>query len=232
MTTQTVAPTSEILYSIQWMGREVSDDVKQPFGSGVVLHRGDEQYLVTALHVATGCEFRPLIRRRKEWLRIPWQTVATDEDVDIAILKTTQEITNLIPRYGADGVYMGGIGRAMGFPVLVNPYATDHVTEMEGFPIAFSTMISAYFGDRNQTGVHYLSGYINSGFSGGAVVLPTNEGWTIAGIITHREGVLKKQSRVNSETGEIEKYWYDEPSGLIRYVGIETVIDMIDKNRS
>ena len=64
------------------------------------------------------------------------------------------------------------------------------------------------------------------------MVLPTNEGWTIAGIITHREGVLKKQSRVNSETGEIEKYWYDEPSGLIRYVGIETVIDMIDKNRS
>ena len=49
---QNIAPTSEFLAAILWLGgtSRSGDDV--PIGSGVVVHHEDQEYLATALHVA------------------------------------------------------------------------------------------------------------------------------------------------------------------------------------
>ena len=199
-------------------------------------HDGGE-FLVTALHVAKGCGFQPRIRWAGEWREAKWETIATDEIADIAVLQSDLQPPihpNLNPRYGRGEVMLGGVGRAMGFPALFDEAEVSHIGEMQGLPLAVSTVISAYWAsnDDAKPGIEYLGGYINSGFSGGAIVLPTtNHGWTIAGVISERGAVKKSMFKRNEETGETFRIIYGEPSGLIRFAGIEFVIELLDGSR-
>ena len=57
-------------------------------GSGVAVNVNGGQYLVTALHVIDGCELNPRVRYSGQWNEISWETLAVDENSDIAVLKT------------------------------------------------------------------------------------------------------------------------------------------------
>ena len=127
----------------------------------------------------------------------------------------------------------------MGFPSLIDPAEISHFGEIDGLPIPLTTLVSSYIRAEPGalTGIHYLGGYINSGFSGGAILLPTSDsGWTISGIITHREGVCRRSiSRRDTETGQFVNdptLSVNEPSGLIKFAGIGNITDLIESERA
>ena len=66
------------------------------------------------------------------------------------------------------------------------------------------------------------------------MLFPTSSGWTIGGIITHREGFSRQSIfRRNAATGIYEQdseFAVNEPSGLIRFVGFGTITDLIEGN--
>ena len=234
--TENTAPTSEFLLAVLWLGRAISDGVAVPVGSGVVVHHQDREYLATALHVAEPCGFQPLVRRYSQWFSCQWETVGIDREADVAVLKTsTAKLTNLTPRYGLEDVVLGRVGRAMGFPAISDPQEISHVAEIEGAPVPLTTLVSSYLQPATTAAprIHYTGGYVNAGFSGGAMLFSTSTGWTIAGIITHREGVTRSLLRRDTTSGKFEEdgdLAYSEPSGLIRYADIRIAIDIIERD--
>ena len=230
------APTSEFLLAVQWLGCVTNKGSTVPAGSGVVVHHQGGEYLATALHVARVCGFQPLVRRNSQWSSTQWETVGIDESADVAVLKTNKaKLSGLTPRYGFAHVLIGAVGRAMGFPALSDPMEISYIGEIHSVPLPLTTLVSAYFrpGTDAGAGIHYVGGYINAGFSGGAMLLPTSEGWSIGGIITHREGVLRNVYHKNPGTGQLEKdeeLVIGEPSGLIRFAGIGIVTDLIERS--
>lgn len=226
-----VAPTSAYLFAVRWLARAEAHRAI-PLGSGVVVHHLDDEYLATALHVAQRCNFQPLIRQDSQWRSAEWETMGKNARADIAVLKTsTARLSSLTPRYGAANVLLGAVGRAMGFPSIPNPNETGHIEEVQGIPVPLTTLVSAYLRPGGRSGIHYAGGYVNAGFSGGAMLLPTGEGWTIAGIITHRGTVSRNIFRMNPETGEYKEdkeLAYSEPSGLVRFADFGVVIDLIE----
>lgn len=236
MTTPT-APTTEFLRAVLWLGYRKADGDGAPMGSGVVIHHQGKEYLATALHVSQGCNFQPLVRRRGQWLSASWETIGTDARADVAVLRTpTMELSNLTPTYGYPGVIIGAVGRAMGFPVLGDPEEMSHITEMDGLPVPLTVLISSYSQLTSGAGirVHYTGGYVNAGFSGGAMLLPTTvgSGWSIGGIITHREGLPRNVHRKDANTGRFAKdegLVVAEPSGLIRFAGIGIATNLIEQ---
>ena len=229
------APTSEFLLAVQWLGCVTNNGSAVPAGSGVVVHLQDDEYLATALHVAQACQFQPLVRKNKQWASAQWETVGIDEKADVAVLRTsTARLSHLTPRYGLGRVLLGAVGRAMGFPALTDPKEVSHIGDIEGAPMPLTTLVSAYFspGTDAGTGIHYAGGYVNAGFSGGAMLLPTTEGWTVGGIITHREGVIRNVYRRDPKTNRLNEdneLAISEPSGLIRFAGFNIVTDIIEQ---
>ena len=62
-------PQANVLNRLLWLGTTGRDDAV-PVGSGVIVFLNDNEYLVTAMHVAEVCEFRPLVRFRGQWNRM------------------------------------------------------------------------------------------------------------------------------------------------------------------
>ena len=165
-----------------------------PIGSGVVVH--DRRRVPSNCSTrSSGGGFQPLVRRNSQWSSEQWETVRTSERTDIAVLRASPaKLSGLTPEYGFKHLLIGAVGPAMGFPALTNPQEISHIGEMHGLPIPLTTLVFAYFrpGTDATAGIHYAGGYVNAVFSGGAMLLPTTEGWTIAGIIMHREGVQRQ----------------------------------------
>lgn len=227
----TAAPTAEFLYAILWLGKKQNDGAITPVGSGVVVHLNDEEYLATALHVAKESNFNPLIRRGGIWKSVQWTTVGTEEDTDIAVLQTSAEtLSHLTPRYGIAGTFIGMAGRAMGFPDLGTSKDIHHFLEEDnGIPIPLTVLVSSYISDP-ESPIHFAGGYANAGFSGGAMLLPTSDGWTIAGIITHRAHVDRPVLWYNPNTENtepVQNFRVMEPSGLIRFTDFKAVKRLI-----
>ena len=234
---QTDLRTSEFLLAVVWLGYVSDTGNGLPAGSGVVIHHENEEYLATALHVARDCNFQPLIRRSGAWTQAQWETVATNDDADVAILKTSSgTLSRLTPKYGLGHVLVGGIGRAMGFPAITDVTEISHIAEIEGIPVPLTALVASYFQSSQGAApdIHYAGGYINGGFSGGAMLFPTSSGWTISGIITHREGFSRRSVlRRNAATNIYEpdgEFAVNEPSGLIRFVGFRTITNLIEGN--
>lgn len=232
------APTLDFLRAVLWLGYQKADGDEAPIGSGVVVHHQGREYLATALHVAQGCNFQPLLRRGGRWLSPSWETIGTDAKADVAVLRVSSgELSNLNPTYGYAGVIIGAVGRAMGFPVLENPEEMSHITEMDGLPVPLTVLVSSYSQLTSDAAmsVHYTGGYVNAGFSGGAMLLPTavGNGWSIVGIITHREAFFRNVYRKDANTGRFAKdegLVVAEPSGLIRFAGIGIAINLIEQD--
>ena len=160
--------------------------------------------------------------------------MGVDEQCDVAVLRTsTAKLSHLTSNYGFGNVLVGGVGRALGFPAISDPRDMSHVAQVGGAPIPLGVLVASYFLPPTEASVHYLGGYANSGFSGGAVVLPTIQGaWTIAGIITHREDVPKGTIYgKDAETGRWvlrDDLCLKEPSGVIRFAGFGVVTNLIE----
>lgn len=226
--------TSEVLLAVLWLGATTPDGSVVPAGSGVVVHHQGCEYLATACHVAEDCNFSPWVRKDNQWSEREWDIVGVDEQCDVAVLRTsTAKLSHLTPNYGFGNVLVGGVGRALGFPAISDPRDMSHVAQVGGAPIPLGVLVASYFIPPTEASVHYLGGYANSGFSGGAVVLPTIQGaWTIAGIITHREGVPKGTIYgKDAETGRWvlrDDLCLQEPSGVIKFAGFGVVTNLIE----
>ena len=231
------AITAEVIYAVLWLGCQTGEGLGRPIGSGVVIHHEGHEYLATALHVAVPCAFNPLVRRNGKWRTITWERVVTDEALDIAVLRTSQEhvqLSSLTPSYGAKaGTSYGSIGRALGFPALsaefIEPGMAERmIQELDGgHPIPVPVVVTVSFVFNRDT--MYTGGYVNSGFSGGAIVYPTagkqKHRWSIAGIITERGGVLK--STGIDEGGKHVVIM--EPTGMVKFTRMESVLALIDR---
>ena len=219
-------PTADVLNPILWLGCHESGKLTS-MGSGVAVNINGGQYLATALHVISDCKLNPWVRYNGQWNAINWQTLAVDEDNDIAVLKTetildSQKIPVL---YGEPaGLIYGQIGYALGFPGFVDErkLSTDHIIEAEGRPLPIVSLAVANF--TSMGNATYSASYINAGFSGGAIVFPVgNDKWTIAGIITHFPTVRRAVYRNGIETGD----YINQHTGLVGYTPFQVVETLI-----
>ena len=221
---------AEIIHAVQWLGKVRDDRTDGPVGSGVVVHHRGNEYLATACHVAEACDFNPLIRRMNEWQRHGWGLIAADERLDLAVLKTDASLAPLIPTYGDANTSYGSLGRAMGFPRLDNRYPEDvsQFADVDGHPLPITAVVSATKASKDGD-FQYAGGYVNDGFSGGAIVFPTEDSsWTIVGVISERGSVFKE-----IETVEKGRYIYTiEPTGVVKFVRMKTVLELIDRECS
>ena len=178
--------TTNVLLRMMWLGKSVRGGVV-PSGSGFVAELNGREYLVTARHVATACQYNPCLRLSNQWIVDRWpDPLVDDESSDITVFpfEGMARLHAFDVRYGIGGTILGQIGYALGFPSVGN--RTDHVAEFEGRPIAIPTMLAINM--TPGTDVVYCASYINAGYSGGVVVYPvqnTDNEWGIAGTITH-----------------------------------------------
>ena len=222
-----IPPQANILNPLLWLGRQKSDTCV-PVGSGVLVNLNNKQYLVTALHVAKRCDFRPVVRFNGQWDSIDWRTVVPDKEHDIAVLETDTILdTKKIPvRHGEpSGLVFGQIGYALGYPGVNGEEgpSIDHIIEVKGRPIPVVALVVANFTAGGKS--TYSASYINGGFSGGAIVFPMDQDdWTIAGIITHFPTIRRPVFR----NGEKTRDYVKQHTGLVGYTPFGVVEKLIN----
>lgn len=211
-------PTADVLNRVMWLGaRDGSGEF--PIGSGVVVHVRGIEYLMTAHHVATECGFQPLVRYEKRWNEHDWELIVKDERNDLAVFKAKDVVldSQAIPvLYGEPkGLVYGQVGYALGYPGLSDD-DTGHVTEANGRPIPVPALVTAtFFAGSSEI---YSSGYINAGFSGGAVVFPVEDRWTIAGMIVNYPAIPRPVLRkVGDRYVEEPDLYYEDHTGFVGY---------------
>ena len=230
------APTSEIICAVRWLAKQDPNKCTSPIGSGVVYTPNGENCMVTANHVAALCNYNPLVRQHNSWLPAEWELVGYDTKRDIAVLHClSANLLELTPRYGIESVIYATLGRALGFPAVRT--ANNFVfSEMDGLPLAIPVPVAAYFGfnaNAEMDGMHYVGGYINAGFSGGAIVFPTPAGWTIAGIITEKASIVRPTYRYDQDIGDLsidKNQVLQEHSGLTKYTNISIAEEIISRS--
>ena len=159
-------------------------------GTGVLLQYAGQEYMATALHVAESCDFNPLIEHGGEWRPYPWEVIGTDEENDVAVLhvENARIASTSGAMYGKAGtVAFGASGIAVGFPGTIEGINWRRV---EGTlrPVPMNVSVSLYSSPGE---THYSGGYINHGFSGGAIVVWNGNQSTIVGIITKKAEVCR-----------------------------------------
>ena len=215
-------PEANVLNPLLWLGRESSDGFI-PAGSGVISYFNNNQYLVTALHVAEECNFKPLVRFNDNWNSLNWRTIAIVREHDIAVLETDVDLdSQRIPILHGEpqGLVFGQIGYALGYPGFEGSSGPniEHILEVQGKPIPIVALVVANFTGGGS--VTYSSSYINAGFSGGAIVFPMGQNdWTIAGIITHFPAVPRPVYRGGEKTGD----YVMQHTGLVGYTSFRVV---------
>ena len=110
-------PTANVLNPLLWLGCHVNDNLVSNRQRGSHQVDGTE-HLATALHVVEASGLRPHVRSGGKWLATTWQTVAVDQQHDIAVLKTNTRLdpSNIPVKYGeAAGMVYGGIGYVLGY---------------------------------------------------------------------------------------------------------------------
>ena len=227
-------PAADVLNRVMWLGaRDSSEEL--PIGSGVVVHVRGIEYLMTAHHVATECSFQPLVRYGNRWNEHTWEPIVKDKRNDLAVLKAKDVVldSQAIPvLYGEPkGLVYGQLGYALGYPGLSDD-DTKQVTEANGRPIPVPALVIAtFFAGSSEI---YSSGYINAGFSGGAVVFPVGDTWTIAGMIVNYPAILKPVLRKKGENRYEEEpgLYYEVHTGFVGYKRwslVEKAINVADK---
>ena len=212
-------PTADVLNRVLWLGASTRSG-EFPLGSGVIVDVGGVEYLVTAHHVAHECGFRPLVRYNKQWNKLDWELIVKDESNDLVVLKPkdlTLDAGRIPILYGeVKGLMYGQVGYALGYPGLSGD-DTRHVTEMNGRPIPIPALVIAtFFAGSSEI---CSAGYINAGFSGGAVVFPVEDKWTIAGMIVNYPTILRPvlRKKYADHYDEEPDLYYQDHTGFIGY---------------
>ena len=212
-------PQADVLNRVMWLG--ASDGAGGiAIGSGVVVHVGGIEYLMTAHHVAEECGFKPLVRYRSQWNEHDWDVIVKDEQNDLTVLKAKDTVldSRAIPvLYGeVEGLVYGQMGYALGYPQLSDD-DTKQVTEANGRPIPIPALvIGTFYAGGDQI---FSPGYINAGFSGGAMVFQVRNKWTIVGmVVSHaaiREPVMRDMAEGRYE--EDPELYYHYHAGFVGY---------------
>ena len=175
---------------------------------------------MTAHHVAKECDFKPSVRYNKQWNEHDWELIVKDEPNDLVVLKPKDVILDdrRIPvLYGEiEGLVYGQVGYALGYPGLSDD-DTKHVTETNGRPVPIPALVIAtFFAGSSQIN---SAGYMNAGFSGGAVVFPVEEKWTIAGMIINYPAIPRPVLRKTGEDRYEEQpdLYYMDHTGFVGY---------------
>ena len=178
--------------------QRMPNEINQPehIGTGVLLQNNNQEYVVTALHVAQDCNFEPLIDVFGTWTPSTWKTIGTDEKNDIAVLQRVgaedPNIGKLAALYGREGTVHGATAVAMGFPGTTEPITWTRMGEhFRPLPMLVPTLL--YFGADDS---HYSGGYLNYGFSGGPIVAWTGSQAIITGIITKKANTLRPDGEI------------------------------------
>ena len=217
------------LSAIVPLGCEGQDGAVQRVGTGVAILHGGKEYLATALHVIDQCDMQPNIGVGKVG-RPKWTTVGMDKETDIAVLTTDQlDITSNHPLYAEQQPAHATLGYAIGFPsgnevtFMPNPYTGN------ALPIAVPIVTNI----TNVNGTHHAGGYLNKGFSGGAIVTQRNNGeWHVVGIVTHKTYANASYYYEDPETGETKLMFHTEHAGLTKFTEIGRVIRIIEDYRA
>jgi len=232
----------------------VSDRSRGACGAGIALCIENLHYLVTAHHV---CSDPRALRARfsGRWNPIPGlERVYDDGELDLAIFRTSHiKLSRLTPSYGESGVYWGGVGMALGFP-----YSDGHLDE---FPVAgerplpIPTLVASCVSTNEKVG--WIGGFVNSGYSGGALVLPATrdgkEDWSISGMIIARGAttkmtgtVIRVKRKIDADGNESELFepinpadvdtadstdtievLVREPTGMTKYIRMDYILKVI-----
>lgn len=185
-------------------------DPVEHIGSGVLIHHAGKEYVATALHVAEDCNFEPLIGTAFLWRPSTWETVGIDQANDVAVLERVGErdnnLTSSTLHYGFNRVTSGAMANAFGFPITKPPIQWS-IMGGTGRPVPMAVSVLTYpaMGD-----IQYCGGYLNYGFSGGAIVAWAETHPTVIGIISEK-GLTESGS------------WQDEHAGLVRFAHIRVV---------
>ena len=236
--TTTKAPTCEVFSTVRWLAKKDNGQI-HPVGSGVVYSPNNENCLVTTNHIAEVCGCNPLIRQDRSWKPTEWELVGHDTERDIVVLhclSTKLLRDDLNPTYGLDCTFRGTLGFALGFPRVTNE---DNWIFSEPYilpkPIPVPIAANASSGENvGMDGVHYVGGYVDATFAGGAIILPTPTKWTVAGIITEKASTPQHtdQQALDIDGSSIDKnHIILEHSALTRFTEIDKAKDIILRNK-
>lgn len=234
MTSMLPALTTNVLYRMLWLGGRNEAGLVVPAGSAFVVEFEGKDYVVTAHHVVRACEYVLFMRHGGEWVPGGWpEPLVDDSENDITVFKFDGEarFSAFDIRYGlVGGTILGQLGYALGFPAVGG--RTDHIAEFNGNAIAIPTMlaINVVPGAARV----YCSGYVNAGYSGGAVVYPidTTGAWGFAGTITafptFRRNVHRLEGLSGDGEGEPAGLYVKEHMGLLAYIPWLTIRHLIE----
>ena len=234
------ALNANAINSILWMGRLEANGEVNTIGSGVAIRHRGIPLLVTAKHVVGATASAPpmVLRYNGSWNPVSMGVIAEDDDMDIIVLNREWVLADLdpVPMGNADTMH-GTLGRALGFPMMTGGLSLDEMAatigEVNGRPIPIPALVTSAIAAGSGES-QYASGYVNSGFSGGGVFYPVNAGanaavhWSLVGIITER-GAIQKHVEVMIG-GERHLIVQMEPTGLVKFAKIASVLDLIDRN--
>ena len=239
-----LAPPTELIYSVLWLGKGKTPMDAVPIGSGTVIDVDGAEYIATAYHVFQS-EHRPLVREEGQWKLSNAELVAFDEPLDVAVLQCPTrlrpvDLTSALMQ-GISGMVLGAPGLALGFPDVVDMerkrHVLEHISEVNGRPAPFPTLALFYVGQSGfdgQEGVLYCSGYTNAGYSGGVLAFPVHgtPTWSLVAIIT---GFPRLWRSIQLPEGSLLAMdgvpQSQEHLGLIRAVTLNEIEAMVRQSR-
>ena len=243
MTMYGAPPPSELIFSVIWLGKLVSQSEAMPIGSGTIVRVDGADYVVTAFHVFQQ-ENCPLARMEGQWYRSNAVIIAFDQDLDIAVLRCPAQLRSpdlaAALDQGIANLAIGTPGLALGFPDVLDPSGTkhvlDHVAEINGRPIPLPSQALYYVGQSGlvgQSGAFTCSGYTNAGYSGGLLAFP-NPGarkWCAAGVIVGFPRVWRSLQLPEGSLSADSDLKSQEHMGLIHAVTINEVEAIVREGR-
>lgn len=211
-------PTLEDVRPVQWLGHGTSS----PAGSGVVFHAAEQNYLVTAKHVLDAITTDLRIFQEHEWRRVEWNLVTEDANLDVAVMALLTDAPPLFPtqKMGVAGTRYGDIGRALGFPA----HSETLFSAYQGVPIPVPIPICAY--DNPMSDIQIAGGYLNAGYSGGAVLLPVDGANSLAGIITEKHNLMRPTVR-SSDASLQHELLAIESTGIFQFTSMDAVLRLL-----
>lgn len=217
-------PTLENIFPVQWLGHGTSG----PAGSGVIFHAADQNYLVTAKHLLDTIATDPRIFQAHEWRLAKWNLVAEDASLDVAILAFHETEPPLFPtqKMGVAGTRYGDIGRALGFPAS----SENLFSAYQGIPVPVPIPICAYVNPVSD--IQIAGGYLNAGYSGGAVLLPLDGAHSLdgthslAGIITEKHNLMRPIVSAADESVQHDLLAV-ESTGIFQFTSMDAVLRLL-----
>lgn len=216
-------PVSNVLTRVYWLSAPHPQDWRT--GSGVAVHVGGVEYLITAHHVVE-LNDQPSIRYGGSWRDVAWDSVVMDKERDLAVLKPKEVIhpERHHVLYGeVKGLVHGQIGYALGYPYLnVDDDISKYVLETNKRTIPIPALVLAVLSADAELSV--AAGHINAGFSGGAVVFPVEDEWTLAGMVANYHAIARPvlvrndQGQVSDDDKEHDELYFEDHVGFVGYL--------------